>query len=285
MTFNNINIEHGISQSTIEVIFQDSKGYIWLGTNDGLNRYNGYDFKIYNYEEDENSISHNGVTDIAEDNEGNIWVGTVQGVNKINLKTDEITNYTENNNRIKDDSTTEIIVTKDNKILVGSYEGLNIYNKEKDSFEIILDENDGILSNDIYSIDEDKHDNIWIGTALGINKISKKFEILETYPINAEENSLGESEIYNIYCDDKYNLVWAGTDSSGLYKIDTDTNKVTGYRNDPMDKNSIPSNQIGEIMRDSKGYLWVGTTDGLATYNEKTDNFEVYKHKIYDKIA
>ena len=71
LIFNNINIEQGISQSTIEDIFQDSEGYIWLGTNDGLNRYNGYEFKNYNYEEYQNSISHNGITDITEDKYGN----------------------------------------------------------------------------------------------------------------------------------------------------------------------------------------------------------------------
>ena len=132
MTFNNINIEQGISQSTIEIIFQDSKGYIWLGTSDGLNRYNGYEFKIYNYEEYQNSISHNGITDITEDKYGNIWVNTVSGVNKINTVTDEISNYTELNGKINEDSTTEIIVTKDNNILVGTYEGLNIYNNKED---------------------------------------------------------------------------------------------------------------------------------------------------------
>ena len=83
LTFKNMNIEKGISQSTVEVLFQDSKGYIWLGNNDGLNRYNGYEYKIYNYEEDQNSISHNGITDITEDKEGNIWVGTVQGKDKL----------------------------------------------------------------------------------------------------------------------------------------------------------------------------------------------------------
>ena len=70
ITFNNLNIEQGISQSTAEIIFQDSKGYIWIGTSDGLNRYNGYEYKIYNYEEGKNSISHNGITDITEDDDG-----------------------------------------------------------------------------------------------------------------------------------------------------------------------------------------------------------------------
>ena len=275
LIFNNINIEQGISQSTIEAIFQDSEGYIWLGTNDGLNRYNGYEFKIYNYEEYQNSISHNGITDITEDKYGNIWVNTVSGVNKINKKTEKISNYTEINGKIKEDSTTEIIVTKDNNILVGTYEGLNIYNSKEDRFDVILEQKDGILSSCIYSIDEDINGNIWIGTELGLNKLSKDFKVLETYT--------SESEIYNIFCDDENGFVWAGSDSSGLLKIDTKTKEVTQYINDIEDENSIPSNQVGAIIRDRKGNLWVGTTNGLARYNEKNDSFDVYKNKVYDK--
>ena len=275
LIFNNINIEQGISQSTIEAIFQDSEGYIWLGTNDGLNRYNGYEFKIYNYEEYQNSISHNGITDITEDKYGNIWVNTVSGVNKINKKTEKISNYTEINGKIKEDSTTEIIVTKDNNILVGTYEGLNIYNAKEDRFDVILEQKDGILSSCIYSIDEDINGNIWIGTELGLNKLSKDFKVLETYP--------SESEIYNIFCDDENGFVWAGSDSSGLLKIDTKTKEVTQYINNIEDLNSLPANQVGAIIRDSKGNLWVGTTNGLARYNEKNDSFDVYKNKVYDK--
>ena len=275
LIFNNINIEQGISQSTIEDIFQDSEGYIWLGTNDGLNRYNGYEFKIYNYEEYQNSISHNGITDITEDKYGNIWVNTVSGVNKINKKTEKISNYTEINGKIKEDSTTEIIVTKDNNILVGTYEGFNIYNAKEDRFDIILEQKDGILSSCIYSIDEDINGNIWIGTELGLNKLSKDFKVLETYP--------SESEIYNIFCDDENGFVWAGSDSSGLLKIDTKTKEVKQYINNIEDLNSLPANQVGAIIRDSKGNLWVGTTNGLARYNEKNDSFDVYKNKVYDK--
>ena len=275
LIFNNINIEQGISQSTIEAIFQDSEGYIWLGTNDGLNRYNGYEFKIYNYEEYQNSISHSGITDITEDKYGNIWVNTVSGVNKINKKTEKISNYTEINGKIKEDSTTEIIVTKDNNILVGTYEGLNIYNAKEDRFDIILEQKDGILSSCIYSIDEDINGNIWIGTELGLNKLSKDFKVLETYT--------SESEIYNIFCDDENGFVWVGSDSSGLLKIDTKTKEVKQYINNIEDLNSLPANQVGAIIRDSKGNLWVGTTNGLARYNEKNDSFDVYKNKVYDK--
>ena len=283
ITFNNLNIEQGISQSTAEIIFQDSKGYIWIGTSDGLNRYNGYEYKIYNYEEGKNSISHNGITDITEDDDGYIWVATVQGMNKINPDTDEIKNYTEENGKIKTDSTSEVIKTQDNKMIVATYEGLSIYNEEKDCFEVVLDEDNGLMTNMIYSLDEDKHGNIWLGTDLGVHKISKDFKILETYGGEEEENSLVEDSVYNMYCDDKRDLVWIGTANSGVFKLNTKTNEIKQYKNDPNDDKSLPSNQIGETLRDKNGDLWIGTDGGLAYYNEKEDNFDIYKNKIYDK--
>ena len=282
LSFDNLDIEKGISQSTIEVVFQDHKGYIWLGTNDGLNRYNGYEYKIYNYEENKNSMSSNGITDICEDDKNNLWVGTVQGVNRIDEKREEIKNYTEENNKIKDDSTSEILITQDNKIIVGTYEGIQLYNEEKDTFENILNVDKGLISNTVYTLDEDKQGNIWIGTDLGVQQISKDFKILKTYKSDGQ-NSLGESEIYNIYCDEKYGYVWAGSSDSGVFKIDTNLNTITQYKNDPKDENSLPANQSGAILRDSNDNLWIGTSDGLAWYNSEKDNFKVYKNKIYDK--
>ena len=94
INFNNITIEDGLSQSTVETIFQDSRGYIWIGTNDGLNRYNGYEFKYYKHDKyDKNSIANNYIVHIAEDKEGYIWVSTLAGLSKIDPKNDEIKNY------------------------------------------------------------------------------------------------------------------------------------------------------------------------------------------------
>lgn len=99
INFKNIGIRDGLSQSTAEVIFQDSRGYIWIGTADGLNRYDGYDFKIYKYSADsQNSLTSNYIVDINEDQDGNIWVGTPTGLNKINMSTGNIINYTKDEN-------------------------------------------------------------------------------------------------------------------------------------------------------------------------------------------
>ncbi|WP_455538831.1 ligand-binding sensor domain-containing protein [Terrisporobacter sp.] len=283
LTFNNLNIEQGISQSTVESIFQDSKGYMWFGTGDGLNKYNGYEYKIYDYEEDKNSISHNGITSITEDDYGYIWVGTVQGMNKINTETGEIKNYTEENGKIYDDSTSESLKTSDNKILIGTYSGISIYNEENDCFEVILDMEDGLMSNIVYDMDEDEDGNIWIGTDIGVQKISKDFKVLETYGGKTEENSLVEDSVYKIYCDDKFNLIWIGTADSGVFKLDIKTKEIKQYANNPEDAKSLPSNQVSGILRDKNNNLWIGTDGGLAYYNEDEDNFDIYINKIYDK--
>lgn len=283
LTFNNLNIEQGISQSTAKVIFQDSKGYIWIGTNDGLNRYNGYEYKIYNYEEGKNSISHNDITDITEDENGYIWVGTVQGMNRINTETGEIQNYTKENEKIPDDSTSEVIKTQDNKIVVGTYAGICVYNEEKYAFEPVLNTGNGLMSDIVYSLDEDEYGNIWAGTDMGVHKISKDFKILETYGGPKEENSVVRDAVYNMYCDDKYDTVWIGTADSGVFKLNTKTKEVKQYKNDPNDEWSLPSNQIGEVLRDKNDNLWIGTDGGLAYYDEEEEHFHIYRNKIYDK--
>lgn len=93
------NINDGLSQISVESIFQDSSGYVWIGTRDGLNRYNGHKIKIYRKNKKmENSLSGNAITSINEDKSGNIWVGTTTGLNKIDVSTNKITRYLPNEN-------------------------------------------------------------------------------------------------------------------------------------------------------------------------------------------
>lgn len=283
INFNNANIEQGISQSTIDVIFQDSKGYVWLGTNDGLNKFNGYDFKVYNYEEEKNSISNSHITDITEDSHGNIWITTSKGVNKLNPDTDEIINYTEENNLISSDNATEVILSKDNKIIVATSNGLNVYDEKENKFKQVLGQEKDLICNFMYSIDEDNLGNIWIGTKKGVIKVSKDFKILNSYPADGKKNSVGEGDVYNIYCDDEDEYVWVGNANSGLSKINMKNNEITKYKHSSSDSKSLPSSSIGAITKDSKGNIWIGTSNGLAKYNKKEDNFCTYQHKVYDK--
>ena len=119
INFKRITIEDGLSQTTAQYIFQDSKGYMWIGTSDGLNRYDGYEFKVYRYKEgDKKSLSGNYISAINEDKYGNIWIGTSRGLNKINKKTQEIKSYFPGSDgcNLSDYNITEILLDSNDDI-------------------------------------------------------------------------------------------------------------------------------------------------------------------------
>ncbi|OSA95936.1 UNVERIFIED_ORG: histidine kinase [Clostridium botulinum] len=289
VNFKNITIEDGLPQSSVETIFQDSKGYIWIGTHNGLSKYNGKKFKTYVYKEDSaESIANNIITTIKEDTKENLWVGTSNGLSKINLNTYEIKNYyqDEENGNLSNYNICDVLISKKGDVLVATADGLNLYNQYEDKFERILYNNKQILSNQvIYSLDEDEKGNLWIGTECGLNKIDiNKKEVIQLYN---EENKI-EKSIYKVYADNN-GYVWVGTFGSGLLKISIDTNKITEYKADISKANSLSSNFIQGIYEDDEELLWIGTDkDGVNILNTKnnfvnhlnTDNSNLISNKI-----
>lgn len=274
--FNNITIEDGLSQSTIQAIFQDSKGYIWMGSNDGLNRYNGNKIKTFKSDEENCKISDNYILNITEDKKRNLWVSTVNGLTKINIDDWSISTYfsSEENGNLSNDFVNVTLVTKDGKILVGTSDGLNIYNEKKDSFERILDKEDSLTSQYIKSIGEDNNGNIWIGTKSGLNKIYTKENKIEKYYV-------GE-EIYYILSDE-HGYIWASTRGDGVIKINIDNNNAIHFANEKDNEHSLPSNHVKNMYQDKSGNIWLGTEQGLSKYIYKEDIFYTYKNKSYDQ--
>ena len=288
INFKNITSEDGLSQGTVETIIQDDQGYIWLGINDGLCRYNGYEFKIYKHDEElENSITNNYIVDIKQDNSGNIWGGTANGLSKIDTKTDLITNYNMNDEEksLSHYNIGDILITKSGDVLVGTSDGLNIYNEKKDEFYRIFNKDSDLSSQFIRSLAEDENQNIWVATNNGIDKIDiKNNKNIISFKTGDGKFDISENDIYVVRYDPK-GYIWAGALKEGLNRIDINTNEVKQYKNDYRDEKSLPGNYVKDILRDSSGNLWVGTDNGLAKYNEQTENFATYKNKIYDKTS
>ena len=278
MNFNNITIQDGLSQSTVETIYQDSKGYIWIGTNDGLDRYNGHEFKHYKYDKyDTNSIANNYIVDIMEDKNGYIWVSTIAGLSKINPDNEEIKNYysEKDNGNLSDSNLWQILCTKHNKILAATVDGLNLYDEKNDKFIRILDKENELPSQYIYSVEEDSYGHIWVGTDNGLIELNKDLEIVRSY-----EDTIGESEVYNIYDDSKGNI-WVCTLENGLFKINLHDKTSKNYRNSENEF-SIPSNNVKDILLDSKGYFWIATDNGICKFDYKEELFTRYNKEIYE---
>ena len=275
--FKNITIEDGLSQSTVETIYQDSKGYIWIGTNDGLDRYNGYEFKHYKHDKyDKNSIANNYIVDIIEDKNGYIWVSTIGGLSRINPDKDEIKNYysKEDSGNLSNSNLWQIICTKDNRLIASTIDGLNVYDKNKDKFTRILYKEGELPSQYIYSLEEDINGHIWVGTDNGLVELDKDLNIVKSY-----QDAIGDSDVYNVYDDSKGNI-WVCTLDNGLFKINLDDKSVENYKNNNS-KFSIPSNNVRDIISDSEGKLWIATDKGLCTFDYEREEFITYNKKSY----
>ena len=275
--FKNITIEDGLYQSTVETIYQDSKGYIWIGTNDGLDRYNGYEFKHYKHDKyDKNSIANNYIVDIIEDKNGYIWVSTIGGLSRINPDKDEIKNYysKEDSGNLSNSNLWQILCTKDNRLIASTIDGLNVYDKNKDKFTRILYKEGELPSQYIYSIEEDINGHIWVGTDNGLVELDKDLNIVKSY-----QDAIGDSDVYNVYDDSKGNI-WVCTLDNGLFKINLDDKSVENYKNNNS-KISIPSNNVRDIISDSEGKLWIATDKGLCTFDYEREEFITYNKKSY----
>ena len=279
--FKNITVEQGLSQSTAETIIQDSDGYIWIGTNDGLNKYNGYNMKIYRHNnKDSNSLINSHILDLEEDNNKNLWIGTVNGVSKLNLMTDEITNYDDSKDGgdLSNYNTGDIIIRKNGDILVGTSNGLNLYNEKEDKFERILE--DKLNNQVIHNLAEDNEGNLWVATQYGVDKVNIEKNTVNHYDIG-RTNETNDKKINSIYFD-RDGYIWAGGYNDGLYKINIKTDEIKKYQKEENNTNSIPSETIKDIKRDSLGNLWIGTEMGFALYRPESDDFEVFKNKSQD---
>ncbi|MBE6062617.1 MAG: histidine kinase [Clostridium butyricum] len=277
--FNNITVEEGLSQSTVNKIYQDSRGYIWIGTNDGLDRYNGNKFNHYKSSKyNKNSIINNSIIDITEDKNGDMWISTIDGISRINADTDKIKNYYQKkeNGNLSDNSVYDILVDEDNRIFAATENGLNIYNEKEDTFYRILDKEDYLPSQYIYSIEQDSHGFIWVSTDKGLVKLDKDLNLIKTY-----EDIIGECDVYGIY-DDLKGYIWVCTFNKGLFRINLENESIENYRN-TEEKTSISSNNVKDVVVDFKGRLWAATENGLCSFDYEKEEFTSYNHELYEK--
>jgi signal transduction histidine kinase/ligand-binding sensor domain-containing protein/AraC-like DNA-binding protein len=291
---NHITSDVGLSQNTVDCIFHDSRGFVWFATWNGLNRYDGYTFKVYKTNNQKYSISSNYTHTICEDLDGNLWVGTENGLNMFEFKTGRFISLFNNptdSNSLSGNNITEIACDKKGVIWAGTYgQGLNrIEKKGKTEFTITRYQSNsaiqGCLSDNIINtLFIDKYDNLWVGTGWGLNKLDRKNGRFETYQNHPNDNnSLSHNAILTI-SEDSYGFIWVGT-WNGLSRLDRTTGKCKRYYNNPSDPTSISYSIIKAIKEDIKGNLLIGTLNGLNRYHRETDDFYHFPVKTNDDYS
>ena len=287
--FEQLTTEDGLSQSTVNDILQDTRGFLWFATEDGLNRYDGYEFKIYRNDPYDNfSVSSNQISSILEDKEGNIWVGTKGGgLNKFDREQDRFLRFLHNEsdpNSLSDNFITELFQDNIGVILVGTQKGLNILNPRSNTFSIYreVDDHKNLSTANITALFKDSREFIWVGTANdGLFSFDRKtFAIQHYLNDSGQVESISDNWIVSIY-EDKKGTLWVGTQSGGLNKFDYLDNSFTAFRVTPGNRSSISNNWVYSMFEDSRGTFWVGTLNGLNILNRDTGDFTNFMELNY----
>lgn len=276
-------VEHGLSNPHVRSILKDSKGYMWFGTSEGLNKFDGTNFTLYaNNPNDSGSIVNNNINAIFEDSKQNLWIGTPVGVSIYNRDLDNFSVF----KRIGTDIiayVTCFLEDVNGNIWIGSSgQGIFFYDTTKDSITVFQhDENDPASNSSDYisGMAADKYNRIWFSSHDGLDVYDLKTNSFIHFKNDVEPYTQLSKRFVKRLCFDTDGTLWAGTYGYGLYRISIDNDNWSIYQYQATGElGSLSSNDILSLCIDQKGDLWVGTENGgLNLLRKGSDHFEVYK--------
>jgi signal transduction histidine kinase/CheY-like chemotaxis protein/ligand-binding sensor domain-containing protein len=293
LQFEHLDVNAGLSQNHILCMLQDKQGFMWFGTINGLNKYDGYKFTVYkNDAKDDNSLSGNYISGIVEDANGIIWVSTGSGLNKYDKTRDRFVHYQNQSNNLSstvfNDQMNDLIKDdKGNLWIGGANGGLNYFEPRTNKVsQYIHNKNDdkSLSEGNARSVFEDKEHNIWVGNFKGgLNLFDNKTNTFTHFRHNDKDTaSLANDNIAVIFEDSKSRL-WIGTIGGGLDLYNKNTKKFKHFKHDINNNNSLSKNIVFALREDDEGKLWIGTENGgLDIYDPVTNSFQNYKHDEID---
>jgi PAS domain S-box-containing protein len=293
--FEHISLEDGLSQAFVACTLQDRDGFMWFGTQEGLNRYDGYTFKVFSYDpEDPKSLSNNFVKTIYQDSMGMIWVGTDGGgLNLYDPLTESFEAFRhdpDDPSSLSHDRVRAIVEDESGRLWMGTDGGgLNRFDRRTRAFSHFRHDpdNPATLSQDhVRSLIADRQGALWIGMDGGGLSHFEPESGLFTHFRHTEDapNSLADDRVRSLL-EDRKGRIWIGTNAGGLDRLDPETGKVVHFRHDPDDIYSLASDTIWAIFQNSQGTLWVGTDSGLHEWHSESEHFTRYQNNPTDPYS
>jgi ligand-binding sensor domain-containing protein/signal transduction histidine kinase/DNA-binding response OmpR family regulator len=280
IVFRNYSVADGLRSNTVWSITQDDQGYMWFGTKNGLSRFDGYQFKSYQFDkQNKNSLSDNFIHSILKFDDETFWLGTESGVSILNLKKESFEDFEPLKNNVVFD------IVKDKKGIVWiatKVNGLYRYDPKTKDLKNFRTSNQkkGVSSNQIRKLAIDKSGNLWIGTfGNGLDKLNTSNFSFKNF--KTDNSGLSNNFILTVYADLDGNI-WAGTLTGGLDFYNQKNNSFRVYK---KGQNSINDDIVRSIYQPTRNKLYVGTEKGLNVLNIATGEFKAFTNQISDPLS
>ncbi|MDQ2076113.1 ligand-binding sensor domain-containing diguanylate cyclase [Marinimicrobium sp. ABcell2] len=273
----------------VNTIVQDTYGFMWMGAENGLGRYDGLSLRVYQAEAQiPRSLPASYITKLALDRNGVLWQGSEGGLSRYHPETDDFTHFeTVGRTRFTSEAITGLAVGKDNTLYAGGAGAIHVISPDRSSMTVHRFNppvESGPNIEQVRDLAVDAQGQVWVATAgMGVAVFNPKTERFR-YLVNDRNNpnSLAYNSVRVITHDDQ-GRVWLGTYGGGISLLDPETGVFTHFRHHPDDPRSLRVNIVWDITQDSEGIIWI-TLDqgGLARFDEATQSFDHYLHSPYD---
>jgi signal transduction histidine kinase/ligand-binding sensor domain-containing protein len=289
MVFTHLTIADGLSQATVNDVLQDSQGFIWLATENGLDRYDGVEVRRFKRERSRpEGLASDYIWALAEDRAGNIWIATEGGgVAVWSRRTDRIRSYRNvpgDETSLGNDSVRDLLVDRHGKIWAATRNaGVSVLDPVTGTVTRLGHDParpESLSSNsNVYAVLEDRDGAIWVGTGAGVDRYLGAGNRFQHYAPPTEK---GREHKFISLIQDRGGDIWLGSFDVGLQRLDPVSGRVSTYRHHAQDPTSISSDDVRVIYEDTQGRLWVGTAAGLNLMDRDTGTFHRYLHKRED---
>lgn len=285
LTFDRLSLEEGLSQSVVAAMAQDPRGFLWLGTQDGLNRFDGYEFKIFKHRADEpDSLSDSFISSLLVDEDGVLWAGTNRGLNRYDPLSESFRHYRndpDNPNSLSGDVVSSLAEGTTGDLWIGTNAGLNRFDPITEQFARYQnnpDDDNSLLANGVTDLWLDDSGLLWIGTGLGLDRFDPATGVFTHFtPDDEVPDSLSAAAVADVY-EDEDGTIWVGT-NQGLNRFDREAESFTHFHHNPRDPTSLSDDGVNDIYQDLDGQLWVGTTQGgLSRFDPDSGDFIHYRN-------
>lgn len=285
-----VGLDDGLSQASVWAVLRDRRGLVWIGTQDGLNRYDGYSVRVYQRDsQNSDSLSDNFVTALQEGPDGELWIGTrAGGVNRYDPATGRFRRYqhqADEPSALSDNRVRALLVDRDGAVWVGTANGLNRLDRRSGRFTRYLHQADAAdsLGNDIIrALHQDGRGRVWIGTeGGGLNRFDAGTGRFLRYRHDAADpTSLSHDSVWAITGAPDGHL-WIGTDGGGVLRFDPQSGQFTR-----IDETELDATRINALTFDAQGRLWIGTDrHGLGEYTPARRHLRWHRHEPSDPLS